>query len=205
MPYDTLASQHSLDTTVAALQKKGVQVYVADTKAAALDLIKQLIPKGASVMNGSSKTLEQVGYAEYLKEGTHGWVDLHKSVTDEPDAAKRAELRKNAITSEYYLGSVHALTEQGEYIVASNTGSQLPHIAFTSPNLILVVGTQKIVPSMADAMKRLEEYIVPLEDKHMQELYGTGTQLNKILIVKNENPMLKRQIYCILVKEPVGF
>jgi len=56
---------------------------------------------------------------------------------------------------------VHALTEEGEFIVALNTGSQLPHIVFSSLNLILVVGTQKLVPDMENAMKRLENYVVP--------------------------------------------
>jgi len=54
-------------------------------------------------------------------------------------------------------------------------------------------------------MNRLEEYVVPLEDKHMKEKYGTGTSLNKIVIFKNENPMSGRRIHMILVNENLGF
>lgn len=205
MSYDTLASQSSVDTVNSVFTAKGFHIDTFGSKEEALKRIIELIPKGSSVMNGSSKTLEQIGYQEYLKTANHGWTDLHKTVRTETDPLKRAELRKKALTADFYLGSVHAITETGDFIVASSTGSQLPHIAFSSPNIILVIGTQKIVPTFTDAMKRLEEYVVPLKNEHMKQLYGVGTQLNKILIVKGENASLKRAIHIILVQESLGF
>ena len=107
--------------------------------------------------------------------------------------------------SEYYLGSVHALTETGEFIVASNTGSQLSHIVYTSPNLIFVVSTKKIVPTLPLAMNRLMDHVIPLEDAQMKRKYGVGTAPNKILTFTGENPMMKRKIRMILVNEDLGF
>lgn len=205
MKYNKLAIQESIKSTVSALQQKGYEVTAVGNKAEALEKIKKIIPLGASVMNGSSMTLEQIGYTAYIKEKIHGWIDLHKFITDETDPVRRASLRKESVSSDYYLGSVHAMTEQGEFLVASNTGSQLPHIVSTSSNLVLVVGTQKIVPTLSTAMTRLEEYVIPLENEHMKALYGMGTQLNKIVIFKGENPMMKRHIYIILVNEILGF
>jgi hypothetical protein len=187
------------------LKSNGIDSFVVDSSSDALAKIKQLIPPGSSVMNGASKTLDQIGYIDYLKEGRHGWNNLHQAIVDEKDPTKQAALRRQSVLSDYYLGSVHALTEAGEFIVASNTGSQLPHIVFTSPNLIFVVGNQKIVPDMAQAMKRLEDYVVPLEDQHMLTKYGIHTLLSKIVIFKHENPMFGRKVTVILVKEPLGF
>jgi hypothetical protein len=76
---------------------------------------------------------------------------------------------------------------------------------YTSEHLIYVVSTKKIVPSLDDGMKRLTEFVVPLEDKHMQEKYGSGTQLNKIVIVKGESSYSTRKITFILVEETLGF
>lgn len=205
MQYDMLASEGSVEKTVQALQAKRYTVTVVSDKGEALEQIKKIIPKGASVMNGASVTLEQIGYPEYLAGATHGWVDLHAKVNAENDPAKRNQLRKEATVSDYYLGSVHALTEQGEFVVASNTGSQLPHIVFNSSNLIFVVSTKKIVPNLPSAMERLEEYVVPLENKHMMDKYKVGTQLNKELIVRGESTYSTRKTYFILVKESLGF
>lgn len=114
-------------------------------------------------------------------------------------------MRKQALLADYYLGSVHALVENGEFVIASNTGSQLPHVVYSSPNLIFVVGTQKIVPNLDEAMKRLEKYVIPLENEHMKKLYGMGTALNKLLIFKGESAYLGRKIRIILVNKQLGF
>lgn len=205
MNYDTLAAKETVEKTIKALQEKRIDAVLVENKSQALAAIQALIPKGVSVMNGASVTLEQIRFVAYLKSGTHGWNNFHEMILAEKDPQKQGALRKQALLSDYYLGSVHALTENGESVIASNTGSQLPHIVFTSPNLIFVVSTKKIVPTLEEAMKRLEEYVVPLEDVHMKSKYGVGTALNKIVIFKNENPMLGRKIHMILVAEDLGF
>lgn len=205
MDFKALPSRESIDRTVAGLKSKNIEPIVVANGAEALAKIKELIPAGVSVMNGASVTLEQIGYVDYLKAGQHGWTNLHAAIVAEQDPLKQSVLRKNSVLSDYYLGSIHALVETGEFIVASNSGSQLPHIVFTSPNLILVISTKKIVPDLATAMQRLEEHVVPLEDVHMKEKYGMGTQVNKIVIFKNENPRLGRKVRMILVNEDLGF
>ncbi len=205
MTYDTPASQESLDKTVNSLTEKGYNVIVVENGGEALEKIKTLIPEGNSVMNGSSITLEKIGYADFIKSPECKWNNLNAKVNAEKDPDKRRVLRKESFVSDFYLGSVHAIATNGEFIIASNTGSQLPNIVFTSPNLIFVIGTQKIVSSLEEAIKRLEEYVRPLEDEHMKSLYGMGTNISKILIFKDEAKMIGRKINIILVKEKLGF
>ena len=195
----------SIDTTVTALTANGYLSEVLDTKEEALAKIKEYIPQGASVMNGASKTLEAIGFVDYLKSGTHGWNNLHEAVLAEKDPAKQAVLRKQSVISDFYLGSVHALSETGEMVIASNSGSQLPHLAFTSPNIILVVGEQKLVPTLGDALKRVEEHVIPLEDERMKGAYGFGTLWAKTLIMHKENPAIGRKVRVLIVKESLGF
>ncbi len=204
MDYSQLTSQKSLQKTKDSLSKKGYEVTVKD-KSGALAQIKKIIPDGASVMNGSSVTLEQIGYTDYLASGKHKWLDLHAQVTSIKNKRKRDNLRRQSVLSEYYLGSVHALTKTGEFVIATNSGSQLPHIVYTSPNLIFVVSTKKIVSNLDEAMKRLMEHVVPLEEKHMQKLYGVSTAVNKVLIFKGEKQGSPRKIYFILIEEDLGF
>ena len=98
------------------------------------------------------------------------------------------------------------MTEKGELMIASNSGSQPPHIAFTSPNVVFVVSTKKIVPDLMAAMDRLHKHVMPLEDIHMQQLYKIpGTFLSKLLIYYGENPMSPRKITVILLNEDAGF
>lgn len=203
--FNTVATENSINTTVKNLATRNIEAVVVDTKNDALKMLKDLIPAGASVMNGSSTTLEEIGFIDLLKSGAHDWNNLHESIVKETDQSKQASSRQQAIHADYYLGSVHALVESGEFVVASNTGSQLPHIAYTSPNLIFIVGSQKIVPDLSKALERLEKYVVPLENERSLKAYGAPTNLNKLLIFKGENPYMGRKITLILVKEALGF
>jgi L-lactate utilization protein LutB len=207
MEYDTLASDEAIAKTVEALKVRNFEPIVVATKDEALTKVKELIPQGAAVMNGASRTLEEIGFVEYLKSGSHGWNNLHAAVLAEKDPEKQKMLRRQALLSDYYLGSVHGLAQTGEMLIASNSGSQLPHIAFSSPNVIFVVGTQKIVPTLADAQARLLEYVVPLEDARMKQANGpqSGTKLNKLFTFYGEPTYTGRKIRVILVKEKLGF
>ena len=205
MNYTELASKETAAKTAQGLKARNFNPVILETGADALGYIKRTIPPGASVMNGSSTTLEQIGFVDYLKSGEHSWNNLHAAIVAEKDGAKQAELRKHSVASDYYLGSVHALTESGEMVIASNTGSQQPHLVFTSPNLILVVSTKKIVPLLEAAIDRLEKHVIPPEDAHMMEKYGVGTKRNKTVILHGENPMMKRSVTVVLVNEDLGF
>ncbi len=205
MDYDTIASDTVIAETIKNLNEHGFEGLVVANGAEALAKIKEMIPAGASVMNGASTTLQQIGYVDYLKEGKHGWNNLHENILGETDKVKQAILRKQSVISDYYLGSVHALSQTGEFVVASFSGSQLPHIAFTSQNVILVVSAQKITPTLAEAVKRLETHVVPLEDARMKAAYGIGTMLSKMLTYHAEGKMSGRKITLIIVKEKLGF
>lgn len=202
---NTTTQTINLEQVVTALNERNFNAVVVNDRAEALEKIKLLIPKGASVMNGTSKTLEEIGYIDYLKSGRHGWNNLHEAILNEPDEEKQALLRRQSVVSDFYLGSVHALAATGELVIASNSGSQLPHIAYTSPNLIFVVSTKKIVPNLQMAFERLEKHVVPLESERIKSLYGVPTTHAKTLIFHRENPSMGRNVKIILVNEPLGF
>ena len=205
MNYTTLAPTDTVTKTVNALKERNFNAFRVQTKTEAIEKIRELIPAGASVMNGSSETLREIGLIDVLKSKDHPWNNLHDAVLAEPDPEKKAKLRNESVLSEYYLGSVHALTEKGEIVIASNTGSQMPHIVYTSPNLVFVVGTHKIVPDLESALVRIEEHVIPLEDERMKKVYGFGTTYAKTLILRRENPNFGRTITVIFVDEVLGY
>ena len=205
MNYETLAGTETVDKTISALAGRGVVAVLANNRTDALEKVKSIIPPGSSVMNGSSRTLEEIGFVDYLKSGAHGWRNLHEEILAEKDPAKQTMLRKQAVLSDYYLGSVHAVTETGQLVVASNSGSQLPHIVFTSPNLIFVVGIQKITPHLDAALARVREYVLPLEDRRMKEAGYGGSAISKLLIFEREPDFMGRKVQLIFVNEKLGF
>ncbi len=205
MKYDKVANISSINKAKGALEKRGFEVFVLKNKTEALLKIKDIIPKGASVNNGSSTTLTEIGFIDYLKSNKHSWNNLHALVVEEKDSNKQAELRKHAMFADYYLGSVHSLAETGEIVIASASGSQLVPIVYGSRNLIFVVGAQKITKSYEDAMNRLRNHVVALEDIRMKNVGMGGTTLSKILTIENEPVFMGRSVKIIIVQEKLGF
>jgi len=205
MKYDTLAPVDSVSKTMGALTDRGFLPESVASGAEALSRIKELVPARASVMNGSSRTLDEIGFVQYLKDGKHGWNNLHEAILAEKDPAKQIALRKQSVLSDFYLGSAHAVAETGEIVIASNSGSQLPHVAFTSQNIILVVGSQKITPDLDTAVARLKEHVFPLEDARMKEVGMGGSFISKTLILSKEQPFMGRKFHVIFVNEILGF
>lgn len=205
MNYTTIPKDEIIEKTITALGERHVSASVVANRTEALQKIRELIPDGVTVMNGASRTLEEVGYLELLKSGNHPWVNPKDAILAEKDPVKQALLRKQSVISDFYIGSVHALSEDGEVVIASNSGSQLPHIVFTSTNVVFVVGAQKIMPTLGDAIKRLEEHVVPLEDARMKGVGYPGTFQSKTLIFRGESPMMGRKFHLIFVKEALGF
>jgi L-lactate utilization protein LutC len=204
MDYNVLAAEEVVSQTIAALKERNVSAQFVNNKGEALEAVKKLLPSGAEIMTAGSKTLEQIGLVEVLQNGNHPWISFKDKIFAEKDPAKQVKLRQESCLADYYLGSVHAITEQGEILVASYSGSQLPAYIFTSNNVILVVGAQKIVPNFEEAMKRVKEYVLPLEDARMKSLGAPGSKIAKLLIFERET-LPFRKINLIFVNEVLGF
>jgi len=204
MTYDTIPSAEIIEKTVLEVGARNVSVHLVNTKEEALEKVKSLIPDGAEVMTGSSTTLQQIGFVDLLKSESHPWKNVKEAIVAEKDGVKQTELRKLSVSADYFLGSVHAITEDGQTVTASASGSQIPSYAFTSDNVIWIAGAQKIVPTLDSAFVRIRDYVYPLEDARMKSVGMGGSVIAKMFIFERE-VMPNRHIHLVLVKEVLGF
>jgi hypothetical protein len=112
------------------------------------------------------------------------------------------EMRKLAASPDYVVGSVHAITEHGQVLVASGGGSQLASYVYGAGHVLWVAGTQKIVADIDEGLRRIDEHSLPLEDARMRQTRGVGSQVGKIMIFRRE-PAGRTTL--ILVREALGF
>ena len=195
------ASEATLSAVADRLRERNFEVVIVDTAADAKEAALKLIPEGAEVYSGKSKTLEDTGIFEELMES--GRYDFIRQRTLKMDRrTQMREITKLSATPEYMLGSVQALTEAGQLVAASATGSQLGPYASGAAKLILVVGSQKIVPDLDAALRRITEHVQPWEDARLREQMGVGTKLARILIL--ERDFFPGRTTVILTREPVG-
>ncbi len=204
--YAALASEASVQTTARRLNENGMTAHLVDSGADASRLALGLIPDDAEVFTATSQTLEEIGLTAEIDASTR--LRSVRSVLKQMDMATQwHEMRVLGARPDVIVGSVHAITEQGEVVVASASGSQLGPYASGAGKVIWVVGTQKIVPSLDEAMRRIREYALPLEDERAQLAYGQGSFIGKELIgerkgKKHDDNRKIQTTRGILVNEP---
>ena len=196
------AQAPSLERTAAALTAHGFSVQILDDAAAARERVKDLIPEGATVLTGASETLRLSGIdADLNASGRYASVRARGMTLDRAKDAD--EIRRLLASPDVAIGSVNAVTETGELVIASASGSQLPGYAGGAAQAIWVVGAQKVVPDLSTALRRIEEYVLPLESARVQVVYGGPSAVNRVLIL-NAEPHPGRGTV-LLLREAIGY
>jgi len=200
--FSILASDERVRATTAALEANGFRTIVTDSGDEARRVVLELLPAGAEVFNATSGTLESIGLAEEIEQSDR--FNAVRSHLFQLDRATQAhEMRVLGAAPDFVIGSVHAVTEHGQVLVASASGSQLAAYVYGAGSVIWVVGTQKLVRDIDEGLRRITEYSYPLEDARAIGAYGMHSTVNKLLVVHRE--FQPGRVTVVLVKENLGY
>jgi L-lactate utilization protein LutC len=195
------ADRATLDRVAEHLRERNFDALIVDDADQARDEVFKLLPEGAEVHSGKSRTLEEIGVFDELM-ASERWNMLRRRTMAMDRRTQMDTIRKLTAAPEWMIGSVQAVTEAGEMVVASASGSQIGPYSGASGHLILVVGAQKIVPDLSAALRRITEHVQPYEDLRLREQLGVGTIVARILIM--ERDFRPGRTTVILVREAVG-
>ena len=199
--FTTAASNAQLDALAARLEARNFEPVIVEDAAAAKAAVMQRLPEGSEVHAAKSKTLEDIGVFKELMQSDR-YDFLRKKYFKMDRTTQAREMRKLVAAPDIELGSVNAVTAAGQLVEASATGSQMGPYSASSGKLILVVGSQKIVPDLDAALARIREYVMPYENARLREQMGVDTKLARVLIL--EQDFLPGHTTVILVRQPVG-
>ena len=199
--YTAPASEETIQRVAARLRDRNITAVIVDSGDDARRLVMERVPAGAEVHSGKSRTLQDAGIMDLIMDPNR-YDALRPRYMKMDRQTQAREIRKLIAGPDYMLGSVAAVTEEGVLVAASATASQLGPYAYTSGKVILVVGSQKIVPDLDTALRRIREYILPWEDAQVRPLVPTGSFVGKILIIEQE--WLSGRVEVILVRKPIG-
>jgi hypothetical protein len=197
----TAASEAVIQRAATALRANNIEVLVVDTADEARDAVLARVPEGSEVHSGKSMTLEEIGVFAALHEP--GRYDAIRPKLQSMDRSTQGrEMRKLGAVPDTIVGSVNAITEDGVLIAVSATGNQLAAYAGGAGRVILVVGSQKFVPDLETAFRRIRDVVFPYEDARVRSTLGVGTKLEKALVIFGE--WLEGRTTVVIVRDPVG-
>lgn len=146
------------------LRKNRMCASYVKNKGEALALVSDLIPAGATVATGGSRSLDDAGITEMLRNGDYIFYDRNNP-TLAPE--EKAALTAKGSTADVYLCSSNAVTEQGELYNVDGFANRVAAIANGPRKVILVVGINKIVEDLDAAIRRVKTIAAPLNTKRL--------------------------------------
>ncbi len=169
----------NIEKTLENLEKNNYKPYFAENKSEAVELIKTLISKGESVSHGGSETLKECGIIDLIKNGDYDYIDRSGL---EGEELRQAYIR--AFGCDTFFTSSNAVTENGELYNVDGNSNRVACIVYGPKQVIMVVGVNKIVENIDDAIKRVKEKAAPANTKRLScktpcSVTGKCISLNK--------------------------
>ena len=200
------------DRVKQALEKKRFLCDVVENAEEARELIRTLVPSGASVGFGGSMTLNEMGVKEMLRS-----MDVVYQDRDNPSLTRQElmDVLREAFTADVYITSTNAITLQGELYNVDGTGNRVAAMIFGPKKVIVVAGYNKICKDEEDAKKRICMVAAPMNTERLNKdtpcrKVGECCNCNSDQRICDAYVAIKRchdagRIHVILVKEEYGY
>jgi hypothetical protein len=156
--------EKQVERTIHALKKNNFEaLYVSHSKAALKEAMKR-IPDGATVGVGGSVTLAQIGLLDALKNRNVQLIwPFQQARSDE----ERLELVRRTFSSDVFLSSTNAVTEDGKLFNVDASGNRVGAMFIGPKKTIIVCGVNKMVKDLEAAEKRVREWAAPQNAKRL--------------------------------------
>ena len=154
--YSRAVYQKILERTAEALKANNMLPFIVENKEEALSTIKSLLTEGGTAACGGSATLGEIGAMELLRSGAYKFLDREGKSREEVEEVYRA-----AFSADFYLTSANAVTENGELYNVDGNSNRVAAICYGPKSVIVVVGRNKIVKSLDEAIMRVKRFAAP--------------------------------------------
>lgn len=180
------------------LEKRGFSAYYSENSTDALQLALQLIPDGSLISWGGSKTIDQIGLLDSLRQGNYQLLDRDVAKTIED----RNMIMKQAMLCDVFLMSTNAITETGELINVDGNGNRVAAMLYGPDSVIVIVGMNKLVKTIADGVARVRNKVAPINAQRFK--LETPCQLDGMCHNCNAPDCICNYIVCTRRCKPAG-
>jgi L-lactate utilization protein LutB len=145
------------------LEANNFEVYLAADGAEAKKIVQEeIVPNTAAkrISWGGSKTVTDMGLVQALKEDMN--LEFLDPFEKEITLAESLERRRQAFLVDLFITGTNALTETGLLVNLDRTGNRVAAITFGPKVVVILVGRNKIVCDLDEALLRVKDYAAPL-------------------------------------------
>lgn len=147
-----------IDRVMENLRKNNMEPFFVEKVSGVVPLVESLINEGDTVTVGGSQSLFEGGVIDLLRSGKYNFLDRSREgITSE----EVQEIYRKAFYADAYLCSSNAVTESGELYNVDGNSNRVAAILFGPKSVIIVVGYNKIVKDIDEAVRRVKAMAAP--------------------------------------------
>jgi len=196
------------------LEKRNMNGLYCETSQEAVKAICGMIPENVLVGLGGSMTIIETGLVDALRKMNIRLLDRYREdVTPE----KVNDMRMEGLRSDIFIASSNAITSDGKLVNEDGVGNRVAAMIYGPKKVILMVGMNKAVNTLEDAITRIKNTAAPINavrvqkdtpcskmgfcnDPHCHPPHRICSQL--VIIESNPEP---DRVTVILVGEELGY
>lgn len=145
----------------ANFQSRNIEVKYFETFEEIKSYILTTVPVACTVGIGHSVTLQKLHLTSALLQ--RGNIVYDKELANDKEEGKR--IKKKALMTDWYITGSNAVSVDGRIVNVDHSGNRVAAITFGPDKVIIVVGKNKVVPALADAINRVKNVACPLNAK----------------------------------------
>ncbi len=153
--------------TIESINKNNMNGYLVNTKEELIEKIKELVKENSTVSCGGSMSLFETGVIDHLRSGRYNFLDRYKEGLSKEDITK---IFKESFFADAYFASSNAVTEDGKLYNVDGNGNRVAAMLFGPEKVIIVVGVNKIVSNIDEAIKRNKQISAPANAKRLDKI-----------------------------------
>lgn len=147
---------------IEVLNKKHYTALYAENLDDARKIVLDMIPKGSSIALGGSVTINEMNIIDTFRSPDYKLFDRYQKLP----FPEIVEIMRQSMIADYLVTGTNAVTKNGELVNMDSSGNRAAGMIFGPKKVIVVVGTNKIVDNIDEAMKRIR-MIAPLNCKRI--------------------------------------
>lgn len=204
--------EERIQHTMAALEKNNMKPYFVENRSQLHELVRELVKDDKLITAGGSVTLEESGVKQLLMTEFKG-IYLDRSEGATPEEVE--DILHKAFVSDTFFASSNAVTEEGELYNVDGRGNRVSAMIYGPTQVVLIVGVNKIVKNMEEAVCRVEQAAAPLNAKRLNsgtpcEVTGSCAHCRSkgricCSYVRMAQQRVKDRIKVIIVNESLGY
>jgi len=157
-------NEKKIERTIVNLEKNNIKAYYAKSDDEIFQTIKDIVKDGETVSVGGSMTLFETKIIDFLRSGRYNFLDRYKENLTQTDLK---EIYRKSFSANTYFASANAITEEGEIFNVDGNGNRVAAILYGPDKVILIVGVNKIVKNIDEAIKRNKDISGPANAKRL--------------------------------------